>query len=264
MVTAKYDHIGIGYNRTRKADGYLTERLFYHLDPKTGENYLDIGCGTGNYTIALNRKGVHFAGVDPSQQMLDKAKAGSTSIDWRIGKAEDIPLAAESVNGVMGFLTMHHWTDLHKGFEEVNRVLKPHGKVVLFTSTPKQMKGYWLNHYFPQMLAQSMVQMPSYKKVKRSLENNKFTVLTLEKYFVKPDLQDLFLYSGKHQPKLYFNEQVRKGISSFSSLAHKEEVQKGLLALKKDIESGAINHIMENYRNTDGDYLFITGQKTSG
>ena len=46
----KYDKIGIEYNLTRKADKYLTEQLLFHLNPKEHAQYLDIGCGTGNYT----------------------------------------------------------------------------------------------------------------------------------------------------------------------------------------------------------------------
>lgn len=262
-MSEKYDHIGIDYNLTRKADDYLVKRLFYHLNPVSGERYLDIGCGTGNYTIALHRKGVQFIGIDPSRQMLNKAKAKNTAIDWRIGKAEDIPLSDDSVGGSIATLTLHHWVNLHEGFQELSRVLKPNAKAVCFTSTPKQMKGYWLNHYFPKMMEHSIAQMPSGNIIEQNLKANGFNILTFEKYAVKADLQDLFLYSGKHHPKRYLNEQIRKGISSFSALADDTEIREGLLKLEKDMETGGIHQIMEHYRNTDGDYLFIIGQKSA-
>ena len=47
----KYNKIGTNYNQTRRADPFLTECLFKHLNPKTKGLYLDIGCGTGNYTV---------------------------------------------------------------------------------------------------------------------------------------------------------------------------------------------------------------------
>ena len=59
-MAVKYDEIGTGYNSTRQADPYLTERLLYHLQPKTDRLYLDIGCGTGNYTCTLADKGLNF------------------------------------------------------------------------------------------------------------------------------------------------------------------------------------------------------------
>ena len=94
----KYDKIGINYNETRKADPYISERLFKHLNLKAGELFLDIGCGTGNYTNSLSKKGI---------------------------------------DGIMGSLTIHHWDSREIGFKELYRILKPNGTIVVFTSTPK-------------------------------------------------------------------------------------------------------------------------------
>lgn len=70
-----YDNIGSGYNLTRQADPFLTERLIHHLKPELNQVYLDIGCGTGNYTIAIAQNGFSFWGIDPSEQMLDIARS---------------------------------------------------------------------------------------------------------------------------------------------------------------------------------------------
>ena len=150
-MTVKYDQIGKGYNLTRKADPYLLSRLYKLLNVNEKDWCLDIGCGTGNYTIGLHEKGIKMIGVDPSEEMLTKGKNGNNKIIWKKGTAENIPLKNSSVDGVVGSLTIHHWTDLDKGFSEIFRVLKEKGKFVLFTSTPEQMKGYWLNYYFPSI-----------------------------------------------------------------------------------------------------------------
>ena len=144
----KYNKIGINYNQTRKADPYLTEQLLSLLNPKEGGLYLDIGCGTGNYTHELQKRGFQFIGIDPSIEMLEKAKIKNKTIDWRIGTAEKTSLAPKSVDGIIGTLTIHHWADLEKGFSELFRVLKQDGQIIIFTSTPTQMNRYWLNHYF--------------------------------------------------------------------------------------------------------------------
>lgn len=257
----KYDKIGKNYNQTRKADAYLADRFFHHLSPFPNGKYLDIGCGTGNYTIALNQKGVDFVGVDPSNEMLSKAKAKSNNVEWKIGKSENIPLENEAVNGILASLTIHHWTDLNKAFIELNRVLKPFGKIVIFTSTPDQMKGYWLNYYFPKMLEDSSKQMPAFDVIKKAMKTGRFEIIETEKYFVREDLEDMFLYSGKQNPKLYLNPQIRQGISSFSDLANAVEAEKGLHKLKTDIETGKINEVVKKYDNDYGDYLFIVGRK---
>lgn len=258
---AKYDEIGKNYDATRKADTYLVNRLFHHLDVQKGKKYLDIGCGTGNYTIALSHKEVNLIGIDPSAEMLAIAKSKSEKVNWLIGEAENIPLANKSIEGIIGSLTIHHWTNLELGFKELNRVLNKNGFLTIFTSTPKQMEGYWLNHYFPKMLKDSMIQMPSFKKIESAMLSNGFEIIETEKYFIQPDLGDLLLYSGKHNPQLYFAEKTRKGISSFSSLAYDDEVESGLKKLANDIASNKIEEVMSSYKNQNGDYLFIKAKR---
>ncbi len=65
-MIAKYDTIGNEYNQTRKPDKVLVANLLRHLEPNEDGRYLDIGCGTGNYTIQLQQKGFQFIGIDPT------------------------------------------------------------------------------------------------------------------------------------------------------------------------------------------------------
>ena len=262
-MKAKYDHIGSDYNNTRQADPYLVSRLFDHLKPDPAGKYLDIGCGTGNYTIAIQKKGVDFIGIDPSESMLEKARQRNRQITWKQGTAEKTELPAESVDGIIASLTIHHWENLNVAFAELFRVLKPGGRIVIFTSTPDQMQGYWLRHYFPRMLTESMVQMPSLESTVAAMESAGFTILHTEPYSVRSDLRDLFLYSGKYDPELYFKQEVRSGISSFSALANAEEVAAGLKQLRKDIDNRKVDQVMKSFENKGGDYLFVVGQKNN-
>lgn len=256
-----YDTIGSGYNSTRKADPYLTERLLYHLQPQKEKRYLDIGCGTGNYTAALADLGYDLVGVEPSERMLHEARSRSKAVNWLQGSAEKIPAADGSFDGAIATLTIHHWSDPGKAFAEIDRVLCHGGRMVLFTSTPEQMKRYWLNHYFPQMLHASVTQMPALTDIEKAIAGTALKIATVEKYFVKDDLQDGFLYIGKNAPERYFDEAVRHGISSFSSLANAVEVESGLAQLRADIDSGAFEKVKAGYENETGDYLFVVLEK---
>lgn len=256
-----YDHIGAGYNSTRQADHYLTERLCRLLSPGTCGPFIDIGCGTGNYTIALAEKAFKFYGVEPSEKMLAIARSRNGKINWLKGTAEDMPVETECFDGGIATLTIHHWTDLHKAFMEIHRVLMPGARLVIFTATPQQMHGYWLNHYFPKMLSDSIKQMPSFETVSDAAMEAGFRVAGTEKYFIQDDLQDHFLYAGKNRPELYFDEQIRAGISSFSALSNAGEVQSGLVGLHHDMEFNRFERIKSGYENDHGDYLFITLQK---
>ena len=260
-MEVKYDKIGKGYNYTRHADPYIIDRLLFYLQPETDKTYLDIGCGTGNYTIALAEKGFKFTGVDPSEKMIEAALSRNKKVNWLKGKAEKIPADNKSFDGIIATLTIHHWTDLKKAFEEINRVLSDRGRFVLFTSTPEQMKGYWLNHYFPKMVLASIAQMPSLQDIEVAMKSTQLKLDKIEKYFVKDDLQDCFLYIGKSRPECYFDEHIRRGISSFSALANLEEVNQGLSKLKNDIDNHAFGKIKDLYANESGDYLFITYTK---
>ena len=108
-MNVKYDKIGINYNQTRKADTYLTEQLLNLLNPKPNGQYLDIGCGTGNYTHEFQKRGFQFIGIDPSMEMLKQAKLKNPKVVWHIGTAEQTGLTDNAVDGIIGSLTIHHW-----------------------------------------------------------------------------------------------------------------------------------------------------------
>lgn len=261
MESALYDRIGKGYNTTRTADPYLSDRLFHLLQADPSKKYLDIGSGTGNYTIALAERGLTITGLDPSDQMLEIARSRSSNVQWEKGTVEAIPFADVSFGGIYGTLTMHHWNNLEQGFRELFRVAQPGSNMVFLTSTPEQMEGYWLNHYFPVMMQKSIEMMPSEERVTAAMHAAGFSVTGSEKYFVQDDLKDHFLHVGKNAPELYFDENIRKGISTFANLANREEVELGLDALRFDLDNGTFNGVKRQYDSNLGDYLFITASK---
>jgi ubiquinone/menaquinone biosynthesis C-methylase UbiE len=260
-VQVLYNTIGTGYNNTRRADPFLTQKLYGFLAPKPGNLFLDIGCGSGNYTVALADRGLSFYGVEPSEKMLELARCQNSHICWMQGTAEQMPAADGHFDGAIATLTMHHWTDLNKSMLELCRVLRPGGKLVCFTSTPAQMAGYWLNHYFPVMLDRSMRQMPAFERMEEALQPTDLRVTYTEKYLISDDLVDCFLYAGKNRPWLYLDENIRKGISSFQALANQTEVAQGLAALEADLANDQFTTIKERFNNDNGDYLFIIATK---
>jgi hypothetical protein len=78
---------------------------------------------------------------------------------------------------------------------------------------------------------------------------------------VRHDLQDFFLYSGKHRPEIYLDPRVRTGISTFAALADAAEVEDGCQRLSQDIESGRLAEVMAGYQHAQGDYLFVISAK---
>ena len=167
--------------------------------------------------------------------MIAAAGEKSRAVTWHIGNVEALPFPDGVFSGAMCTLAIHHFKALRPAFQEVFRVLA-RGRFVLFTSTVEQMRGYWLNDYFPAAMARSIAQMPGRQAIMEALRQSGFASIHTEPYEVQTDLQDFFLYSGKHRPEMYLDPHVRAGISTFAALADASEVE-------------------------EGDYLFVVGEK---
>ncbi|MEH2403579.1 class I SAM-dependent methyltransferase [Nostoc sp.] len=257
---AIYEQIGKGYDLTRRADPEISARLAVHLQLKSDYSYLDVACGTGNYTLALAKYGGVWYGVDQSKQMIDTAMNKSNAVAWQVAESQALPYADETFSGVLCTLAIHHFAGLTPAFREIYRVLTS-GCFVLFTATPEQMNKYWLVEYFPEAIYKSVEQMPSLEKVKSALNEAGFNSIDIKPYSISENLQDLFLYSGKHRPKIYLDENVRSGISTFALLASADEIVAGCERLAADINTGRITEIVNKYENNQGDYLFVIAEK---
>ncbi|AFY31136.1 class I SAM-dependent methyltransferase [Calothrix sp. PCC 7507] len=257
---AIYEQIGKSYDFTRSADPEITARLAHFLQINADLSYLDVACGTGNYTLGLAQSGGIWHAVDQSPQMIAAAKNKSHTVAWQVAQAEALPYANGTFSGVLCTLAIHHFNTLVPAFKEIYRVLS-HGCFVLFTATPEQMSKYWLVEYFPEAMRKSAEQMPRLEEVRNALNQAGFNSIDIEVYSVSKNLQDLFLYSGKHRPELYLDSNVRSGISTFALLASRDEITTGCQRLAADIECGMITKIIKKYDHAQGDYLFLIANK---
>lgn len=251
-----YDRIGIGYDVTRRADPYLTRRLLGLLEPRSGGLYLDVACGSGNYTAALAAEGLALCGVDQSATMIAAARRKSPEVRWHIGDVEALPFADGSFDGACCTLAIHHFERLTTAFKEVRRVLR-RGRWVIFTATREQMRGYWLNAYFPTAMARAIAQMPDLPDVDAALRGAGFRLIRSEAYEVQPNLQDFFLYSGKYRPDVYLKPEVRHGISTFALFGDPEEIETGCKKLAGDISTGRFDNVARSFVHSLGDYMFV-------
>ncbi len=255
-----YDEIGKKYDTTRKADPTILSTLTKLLTIEGRKRYLDIACGTGNYASGIANIGGNWFAFDNSEKMLSEAKLKTSHVDWKQFDVTALGYENDFFDGAVCTLAIHHFLDLDKAFSEVGRVLKPKSKLIIFTATPDQMESYWLNHYFPKMMDGSCREMPSLEVIQSALNQAKISIESTEPFFVDPDLQDFFLYSGKQMPEMYLSSLVRNGISSFHKYCSKSELSNGLNKLRKDIKTGAIKEVMEKYESINGDYVFISSR----
>jgi ubiquinone/menaquinone biosynthesis C-methylase UbiE len=141
----------------RRADPYITSRLAYHLRVDLRGLYLDVACGTGNYTAALAARGGPWHGIDQSKLMISAARPKGDFARWVVGDAARLPYRAGAFAGAMRTLATHHFPALSPPLHEAHRVLAA-GRLVVLTATPEQVSRFWLAEYFPQMIGRSAEQ----------------------------------------------------------------------------------------------------------
>jgi ubiquinone/menaquinone biosynthesis C-methylase UbiE len=129
----------------------------YHL---TGI-IIDIGCGPGYLLEIISRQfpSVAIIGIDSSEEMVIAAKARAESsiflkrATFLVGNVGNLPLQDGSVDFAVSTLSLHHWLNPLKGFEEIHRVLKPGGQVLLFDLRRDSRRFF----YYLLRFAQAMV-----------------------------------------------------------------------------------------------------------
>jgi ubiquinone/menaquinone biosynthesis C-methylase UbiE len=259
---ALYDRIGVGYDTTRQADPYLLSRLVHHLRPNHTGRYLDVGSGTGNYTTAMHRAGVEIYGLELSSTMLDAAKRKGPAIGWLNAHAQAIPFAPASFDGATSTFVHHHLSDPLACFKEVYRVLKPGARFVILNGTAEQSRRFWLIEYFPGAMEKAIAPYARFETVE-VLSSAGFRIECEEKYDVRPDLKDMFLFCGKSRPELYLDPRILSGISFFADAPDADEIARGVKRLADDIETGRINRVIRSYAHDRGDYMFTVAGKSA-
>jgi ubiquinone/menaquinone biosynthesis C-methylase UbiE len=105
-----------------------------------GGKVLDIGTGTGLLAIELAKtKGCHFdiTAIDISRNMIKKAgenakQAGiEDKIEFIVSSGAALPLPGNSFDLVVSYASLHHWFQPVAVFNEVERVLKKTGDVII-------------------------------------------------------------------------------------------------------------------------------------
>jgi ubiquinone/menaquinone biosynthesis C-methylase UbiE len=123
--------------------------------PGASPHVLEVGCGTGRWLAALNALGLPLAGIEPSEGMLARARARlPESVDLRQGRAEVLPWADASFDGVFYMNALHHVPDKLAALRAAFRVLRPGGKLLSIGLDPHTGNGRWyIYEFFPEAYA---------------------------------------------------------------------------------------------------------------
>lgn len=114
-----------------------TECAFNLFQVKSGMNILDVGCGTGNFSIKLAHKGALVTGIDISEKMLktadEKAKKEKLNIKFMKMDSQDLQFPDNHFDGVISMATVEFISDPGTMINEMFRVCKKGGNILLGT-----------------------------------------------------------------------------------------------------------------------------------
>ncbi len=104
-----------------------------------GFDVVDLGCGTGRYTIELARAGAAVTGLDGSRGMLEAARENSRGLGISYVQADlasDLPLRNDGFDLVLSSLVLEHLERLDRLFAEAKRIGRPGGQFVVSAMHP--------------------------------------------------------------------------------------------------------------------------------
>jgi ubiquinone/menaquinone biosynthesis C-methylase UbiE len=245
-----YNSIGKTYNATRQADPRIVAQLTSLLNLPKGSTIADIGAGTGNYSRAIADQGYQVIAIEPSEVMQSQGavprmhsrackprqQQPQPHVSWLTAKAEQIPLADNTVDGSMVMLALHHFVDLQAGLREISRITKS-GKIVIFAFEQNLIGDFWLSDYFPYFIQDTRTTFPSTQDIAHLIAQVTQKEPAIIPFLLPADLKDLFAASGWCRPEIYLDEQVRGGISTFAKMPT-NQLEAGLKRLQEDLADG--------------------------
>jgi len=121
----------------------------------TSNQILDLGCGTGRTTFALEQLGFkNIIGVDLTSEMIAEAlklnQHFDKNIDFRVGDARNLQFIDAAFDAVIfsfnGLMSIPGKANRDQAFSDINRVLKPHG-IFVFTTHDRDKELQFLEFW---------------------------------------------------------------------------------------------------------------------
>ena len=137
LAAASYDaKWGIDFGETGGAQVTAKLRKALGREPEGWEHALEIGAGTGYFSLNLMRRGTigHLTATDIAPGMLSALRANADSleldVDTVVTDDERLPFPDDAFDLVLGHAVLHHIPDLEAAAAEFIRVLEPGGTLV--------------------------------------------------------------------------------------------------------------------------------------
>ncbi|MFX0133395.1 MAG: class I SAM-dependent methyltransferase [Candidatus Hodarchaeota archaeon] len=255
MQRYNYDNASVNYDISRNASSEVVNKLIRLLNLDSNSVILDLGCGTGNYTLALQRFAKNIIGIDLSLGMIGQARAKFSSLRYVCADISYLPFRSELFDGAFSNQVIHHVQEKELFLKETYRVLRQDAFFVIESCSHNQIGTYWFCHYFPNSYEVEIERIPDIDKIITMLENTGFSNIITEICFKDVIVNEI--------PENYLNKDYRDGISTFGLLSE-EDITIGCNKLREDIASGAVKDVIQKFQTKKaiiGGSSIICGQK---
>ncbi len=220
------------YDETRAASPSVLGPLREALAGAPGRRLVDIGGGTGNYSLALREEGWEPLVVDRQPEML--ARAAAKGLETLQADAQRLPLPDASADAAMLVSMLHHVEDQAAAIAEAKRILRPRGRLALMVFTREDVEDLWLTDYFPSTRAWIVESHPSLAEHLAMLPGSRPIEIVFR------DLEDGSLGALAAHPEKLADPSWHRQTSYFERLQrdHAEELEAGLARLREDLTAG--------------------------
>ena len=219
-----YEKYGQNYSGYRRTDPRIATYMYAALG--TAKTVLNVGAGAGSY----EPEDRYVVAVEPSSAMRVQRMAAQ-KVPAIVGTADSLPFDDDSFDASMASVTIHHWTDIKKGLQELRRVTRE--QVVVMTFDPDALDNFWNVHYFPELIAVEKMRYPTIDFITTALGGT----CKIQSIPVPFDCIDGFQEAYYGRPEAFLEKGVRVSQSAWGFLSEGVE-DKYVKALSNDLQSG--------------------------
>lgn len=144
---------------------------------------VDLGCGTGRFSgLLADLYGGVVVGIDPSVRMLGHRELHDRRVvRFLAGAAEAIPTGSGTIDLLFLSMVYHHLLSVREALDEMYRVLRPRGQVIVRNPTREtHEEGYEYLRFFPEVMDLERERMPSRRALTQAFRDHGFTGLRHE------------------------------------------------------------------------------------
>jgi ubiquinone/menaquinone biosynthesis C-methylase UbiE len=125
----------------KESNGELRSFVLNHLTEDSRDTLLDVGGGTGLLTETLSDVFGQVLVLEPDLQKLRYSVKRRPEVGFIRGSAHRIPIVDGGVGVLISVAAFHHFPDQDAALDEMGRVLKPQGKLLLAEVDVSTVRG---------------------------------------------------------------------------------------------------------------------------